>query len=179
MQQLFASALFPAPTLLINSLHATICFGNSLPCTNSFSQLSSHNNSFLQLSSLHQLLHATFFTQQPFLATLFTAPTLLINFLDCTNSFLQLFSRNNSSVQLFSRNTLCHATLFVIYATDGSNDKGVMGAGFFKLDEHRGMQHSLSCNTPLCNAYNNSLMQHTSPAHAKGRHRFYSPLLIA
>jgi len=25
-----------------------------------------------------------------------------------------------------------------IYATDGSNDKGVMGAGFFKLDEHRG-----------------------------------------
>ena len=25
-----------------------------------------------------------------------------------------------------------------VYATDGSNDKGVMGAGFFKLDEHRG-----------------------------------------
>jgi len=24
------------------------------------------------------------------------------------------------------------------YATDGSNDKGVMGAGYFKLDEHRG-----------------------------------------
>ena len=23
-------------------------------------------------------------------------------------------------------------------ATDGSNDKGVMGAGFFKLNEHRG-----------------------------------------
>jgi len=25
-----------------------------------------------------------------------------------------------------------------VYATDGSNDKGVMGAGFYKLDEHRG-----------------------------------------
>ena len=25
-----------------------------------------------------------------------------------------------------------------VYATDGSNDRGVMGAGFFKLDEHRG-----------------------------------------
>ena len=25
-----------------------------------------------------------------------------------------------------------------VYATDGSNDKGVMGAGSFKLDEHRG-----------------------------------------
>jgi len=25
-----------------------------------------------------------------------------------------------------------------VYSTDGSNDKGVMGAGFFKLDEHRG-----------------------------------------
>jgi len=25
-----------------------------------------------------------------------------------------------------------------VYATDGSNDKGVMGAGYFKLDEHRG-----------------------------------------
>ena len=25
-----------------------------------------------------------------------------------------------------------------IYATDGSNDNGVMEAGFFKLDEHRG-----------------------------------------
>jgi len=25
-----------------------------------------------------------------------------------------------------------------VYATDGSNDGGVMGAGFFKLDEHRG-----------------------------------------
>ena len=24
------------------------------------------------------------------------------------------------------------------YATDGSNDRGVMGAGFFKLDEYRG-----------------------------------------
>ena len=23
-----------------------------------------------------------------------------------------------------------------VYATDGSNDKGVMGAGFYKLDEH-------------------------------------------
>ena len=26
----------------------------------------------------------------------------------------------------------------LVYATDGSNDRGVMGAGFFKLDEHRG-----------------------------------------
>jgi len=26
----------------------------------------------------------------------------------------------------------------MISNTDGSNDKGVMGAGFFKLDEHRG-----------------------------------------
>jgi len=26
----------------------------------------------------------------------------------------------------------------VIYATDGSNDKGVMGPGYFKLDEYRG-----------------------------------------
>jgi len=25
-----------------------------------------------------------------------------------------------------------------VYATDGSNDKGIMGAGYFKLDEHRG-----------------------------------------
>ena len=25
-----------------------------------------------------------------------------------------------------------------VYATDGSNDKGVMGAGYFKLDEIRG-----------------------------------------
>jgi len=25
-----------------------------------------------------------------------------------------------------------------VYATDGSNDRGVMGAGSFKLDEHRG-----------------------------------------
>jgi len=25
-----------------------------------------------------------------------------------------------------------------VYATDGSNDRGVMGAGFFKLEEHRG-----------------------------------------
>ena len=25
-----------------------------------------------------------------------------------------------------------------VHATDGSNDKGVMEAGFFKLDEHRG-----------------------------------------
>jgi len=25
-----------------------------------------------------------------------------------------------------------------VYATDGSSDKGVMGASFFKLDEHRG-----------------------------------------
>jgi len=25
-----------------------------------------------------------------------------------------------------------------VYATDGSNDRGVMGAGYFKLDEHRG-----------------------------------------
>ena len=25
-----------------------------------------------------------------------------------------------------------------VYATDGSNARGVMGAGFFKLDEHRG-----------------------------------------
>ena len=25
-----------------------------------------------------------------------------------------------------------------VYATDGSNDKGFMGAGYFKLDEHRG-----------------------------------------
>ena len=25
-----------------------------------------------------------------------------------------------------------------VHATDGSNDRGVMGAGFFKLDEHRG-----------------------------------------
>jgi len=25
-----------------------------------------------------------------------------------------------------------------VYATDGSNDKGVMGAGYFKLDEYRG-----------------------------------------
>ena len=25
-----------------------------------------------------------------------------------------------------------------VYATDGSNDKGVMGAGFFKLNENRG-----------------------------------------
>jgi len=25
-----------------------------------------------------------------------------------------------------------------VYATDGSNDKGVMGAGYFKLDENRG-----------------------------------------
>ena len=25
-----------------------------------------------------------------------------------------------------------------VYATDGSNDRGIMGAGFFKLDEHRG-----------------------------------------
>ena len=25
-----------------------------------------------------------------------------------------------------------------VYATDGSNDKGVEGAGFFKLKEHRG-----------------------------------------
>ena len=25
----------------------------------------------------------------------------------------------------------------VVYATDGSNDRGVMGAGFFKLDEYR------------------------------------------
>jgi len=25
-----------------------------------------------------------------------------------------------------------------VYATDGSNDKGVMGAGYFKLDEKRG-----------------------------------------
>jgi len=25
-----------------------------------------------------------------------------------------------------------------VYATDGSNDRGVMGAGFFKLDEYRG-----------------------------------------
>jgi len=25
-----------------------------------------------------------------------------------------------------------------VYATDGSNGRGVMGAGFFKLDEHRG-----------------------------------------
>ena len=25
-----------------------------------------------------------------------------------------------------------------VYATDGSNDTGVMGAGYFKLDEHRG-----------------------------------------
>jgi len=25
-----------------------------------------------------------------------------------------------------------------IYATDGSNDKGIMGAGYFRLDEHRG-----------------------------------------
>jgi len=25
-----------------------------------------------------------------------------------------------------------------LYATDGSNDKGVMGAGYFKLDENRG-----------------------------------------
>ena len=24
-----------------------------------------------------------------------------------------------------------------VYATDGSNDKGVMGTGFFKMDEHR------------------------------------------
>ena len=25
-----------------------------------------------------------------------------------------------------------------VYATDGSNDKEVVGAGYFKLDEHRG-----------------------------------------
>ena len=25
-----------------------------------------------------------------------------------------------------------------VYATDGSNDKGVMGAGYFKLDKNRG-----------------------------------------
>ena len=25
-----------------------------------------------------------------------------------------------------------------VYATDGSNDKGIMGAGYFRLDEHRG-----------------------------------------
>jgi len=25
-----------------------------------------------------------------------------------------------------------------VYATDGSNDRGVMGAGYFKVDEHRG-----------------------------------------
>jgi len=25
-----------------------------------------------------------------------------------------------------------------VYATDGSNDKGVMGAGFYKLEENRG-----------------------------------------
>ena len=25
-----------------------------------------------------------------------------------------------------------------VYATDGSNDKGVIRAGFFKMDEHRG-----------------------------------------
>jgi len=26
----------------------------------------------------------------------------------------------------------------VVYGTDGSNDKGVMGAGFYRLDENRG-----------------------------------------
>jgi len=25
-----------------------------------------------------------------------------------------------------------------VYATDGSNDKGVMGAGYYRLDENRG-----------------------------------------
>jgi len=25
-----------------------------------------------------------------------------------------------------------------VYATDGLNDKGIMGAGYFRLDEHRG-----------------------------------------
>jgi len=30
-----------------------------------------------------------------------------------------------------------------VYATDGSNDKGVMGAGYFKLDEYRGSYYQL------------------------------------
>ena len=33
-----------------------------------------------------------------------------------------------------------------VYATDGSKDKGVMGAGFFKLDEHR----RGCCKTGVC-----------------------------
>ena len=47
---------------------------------------------------------------------------------------LEVIHRSGSEAGLFGIYNFPGA----VYATDGSNDRGIMGAGYFKLDEHRG-----------------------------------------